>query len=96
MTTNYLYDGPNLLEEVDQSGTVLARYSGTQKVDEPLAELRSGATSYYEADGLGSITSLTGSSGANLVCRQSERLGIGSMQPVLRIEEFLRLIGTCM
>jgi len=27
-------------------------------VDEPLAMLKSGTTSYYEADGLGSVTSL--------------------------------------
>jgi RHS repeat-associated protein len=33
-------------------------------IDEPLAMLRSGATSYYEADGLGSITSLSNSSGS--------------------------------
>jgi len=62
-TTTYLYDGPNLLEEVDQNGNVLARYTATRRVDELLAELRSGTTSYYEADGLGSVTSLTNSSG---------------------------------
>jgi YD repeat-containing protein len=63
-TTNYLYDGFNSLEEVDQSGSVLARYTQTTKVDEPLAELRSGTTSYYDADALGSITSLGNSAGA--------------------------------
>jgi RHS repeat-associated protein len=61
-TTNYLYDGPNLLEEVDQNGSVIARYT-QGGLDEPLTQLRSGVTSYYEADGLGSITSLTDSSG---------------------------------
>jgi len=63
-TTNYLYDGPNSLEEVDASGNLVARYTQTQNIDEPLAMLRSGATSFYHADGLGSITSLTNSSGA--------------------------------
>jgi RHS repeat-associated protein len=62
-TTNYLYDGINLLEEVDSSGNVLARYSQGPNVDEPIAEVRSGATNYYESDGLGSVTSLTGTSG---------------------------------
>src|SRR5438445_12275996 len=62
--TKYLYDGPNLLEEVDQNGNVLARYTQSRGVDEPLAELRSGTTSYYEADGLGSITSLSNSGGS--------------------------------
>ena len=30
-------------------------------IDEPLAELRSGTVSYYEQDGLGSVTSLSAS-----------------------------------
>ena len=63
-TTNYLYDGFNPLEEVDGSGNVLARYTQTTNLDEPLSELRSGTTSYYEPDGLGSITSLSNGSGA--------------------------------
>jgi RHS repeat-associated protein len=60
----FAYDGDNLVETVNSSGTVLARYTQTQNIDEPLAELRSTTgTSYYEADGLGSITSLTSSAG---------------------------------
>jgi uncharacterized protein RhaS with RHS repeats len=62
-TANYLYEGMNLLEEVDSSGNVLARYTQGPGVDQPVAQHRSGATSYYQADGLGSITSLTGSDG---------------------------------
>jgi RHS repeat-associated protein len=62
-TTNYLYDGDNSLEEVDQNGNVLARYTQGLGVDEQLAQLRSGATSYYQADGLASITSLSNSAG---------------------------------
>jgi YD repeat-containing protein len=41
-TTNYLYSGPNVLEELDSGGNVSARYTVTRNVDEPLAELRSG------------------------------------------------------
>jgi RHS repeat-associated protein len=63
-TTNYLYDGVSSIEDVDQNGNVLARYEQTTNTDEPLAELRSGTTSYYQADGLGSITSLSSSAGA--------------------------------
>jgi len=33
-------------------------------VDEPLAMLRSGATSYYQSDALGSVTSLSNAAGA--------------------------------
>ncbi len=63
-TTNYLYDGKKSIEEVDQSSNILARYARTTSIDEPLSELRSGTTSYYEQDGLGSISSLSNSIGA--------------------------------
>ena len=63
-TSVYAYDGNNLVEETNSSGAVVARYAQTEKVDEPLAMLRSGATSYYNADGLGSVTSLTNAAGA--------------------------------
>jgi len=63
-TTNYLHDGYNVLEELDNSGNVLARYTRGKSLDEPLSELRSGITSYYEADGLVSTTSLSNGSGA--------------------------------
>jgi RHS repeat-associated protein len=43
---------------------VVARYSQTDDIDEPLAMLRSSATSYYQADGLGSVTSLSNGAGA--------------------------------
>src|SRR5580658_7714086 len=62
-TTNYLYDGDNSMEEMDVAGNVLARYTQTQRIDEQLAELRSGTTSYYQQDGLGSVTALSNSAG---------------------------------
>ena len=67
-TTDYLYDwtglGANVIEEVDSSGNVLARYTQGLGTDEPLSMLRAGTTSYYNADALGSITSLSNSSAA--------------------------------
>jgi RHS repeat-associated protein len=60
----FVYDGDNLIETLNSSGSVVARYTQTQSIDEPLDEVRSGGTNYYEADGLGSITSLTSSAGA--------------------------------
>lgn len=62
--TNYLYDGDNLTEEVDQSGNSIASYSQGVNIDEPLAEFRSATANYYEGDGLGTITSISNSSGA--------------------------------
>jgi RHS repeat-associated protein len=64
-TTNYVYDGSNSIEEVDQNANLLARYTQADSVDEPLAEVHSGTVSYYEQDGLGSVTS-TSSSGSSL------------------------------
>jgi RHS repeat-associated protein len=63
-TSVFAYDGDNLVEETNAAGAVVARYEDTQNIDEPLAMLRSGATSYYHADGLGSVTSLSNSAGA--------------------------------
>jgi RHS repeat-associated protein len=63
-TSIFAYDGDNLVEETNSSGAAVARYTQTQNIDEPLAMLRSSTTSYYEADGLGSITSLSTSVGA--------------------------------
>ncbi len=63
-TTNYAYDGADMAEEVDATGSAMARYAMGPGIDQPLAMLRSGATSYYQADGLGSITSLTDASGS--------------------------------
>jgi RHS repeat-associated protein len=64
-TTSVLaYDGDNLIEETNSSGAAVARYEPTQNIDEPLAMLRSGATSYYHADGLGSISSLSNAAGS--------------------------------
>lgn len=63
-TSIFAYDGNNLVEETNSSGAVVARYAQTENIDEPLAMLRSSATSYFNADGLGSVTALTNSSGA--------------------------------
>ena len=63
-TTNYLYDGDDLIEEADGTGSALAKYAMGDDIDEPLSELRSGTTSYYEQDGIDAVTSLTNSAGA--------------------------------
>jgi len=63
---NYLYegDGDNVIEEVDNSGNILARYTQGLETDELLSELRSGTASYYELDALSSVTSLSTAAGA--------------------------------
>src|SRR5258708_62132 len=63
-TSVYAYDADSLIEETNAAGGVVARYSQGLNIDEPLAMLRSSSTSYYHADGLGSVTSLSNSAGA--------------------------------
>ncbi len=63
-TSVYAYDGDNLVEETNNAGGVVARYEQTQNIDEPLAMLRSSATSYFHADGLGSVTAFSNSAGS--------------------------------
>jgi RHS repeat-associated protein len=48
---------------VPPAGSVVARYSQTQSIDEPLAMQRGGTASFYHADGLGSVTSLSNTAG---------------------------------
>jgi len=63
-TSIFAYDDVNLIEETNATGAVVARYAQDSRIDEPLAMLRSAATSFYHADGLGSITSLSNAAGA--------------------------------
>ena len=63
-TSIFASDGDNLIEQTNSSGTAVARYEQGLNIDEPLAMLNSGATSYYHADGLGSVTSLSSSAGS--------------------------------
>jgi RHS repeat-associated protein len=62
-TTNYLYDGGNSVAEVGATGALLTSYSQSEGIDEPVAELQNGTVGYFEQDGQGSVTSLTGSQG---------------------------------
>src|SRR5271167_1945265 len=64
-TSVYAYEGDNLIEETSSTGTATARYTMGLNIDEPLAILSGTTTDYYQMDGLGSITSLSNSSGAN-------------------------------
>ncbi|MBU4477832.1 MAG: hypothetical protein KKH34_01890, partial [Candidatus Omnitrophica bacterium] len=66
-TTNFIYDGDQIIAEYDASGSLIRKYVYGTGIDEPIQ-----ATSYtpqaagkywYHADGLGSITSLTDDSG---------------------------------
>jgi RHS repeat-associated protein len=63
-TSIYVYDGDNQIEEVNASGTAVARYTQGLGIDEPLVLLRAGVTSYYHADGLGSVNAMSLTNGS--------------------------------
>ncbi|HXE89539.1 MAG TPA: RHS repeat-associated core domain-containing protein [Terriglobales bacterium] len=63
-TTAYVHDSADIAEELDATATAIRRYTTGLGIDEPLAMLRSGATSYYLTDGLGSVTSLIDPNGS--------------------------------
>ncbi|MGB8592983.1 MAG: RHS repeat-associated core domain-containing protein, partial [Candidatus Acidiferrales bacterium] len=62
-TSIFAYDRDNLVETVNASGGVVARYAQAPGTDQPLAMERGTTTSFYEQDGLGSVTSLTNAAG---------------------------------
>jgi RHS repeat-associated protein len=63
-TSIFVYDGDALVETVNSSGGGVARYTQGQNIDEPLAMERGSTVDYYEADGVGAVTSLTAANGS--------------------------------
>jgi len=63
VVTQYIYDNEDILLELDGSNNITARYTHGPGIDEPLIVETSGVSSYYHADGLGSITELTDNAG---------------------------------
>lgn len=59
----YVYDGSNLIQESDSAGNLVAHYVHGPGIDAPLAAYRGSTSEFYQADALGSITSLTNTSG---------------------------------
>ena len=63
-TNIYVYDGANVIQELNGAGSLVAQYTQGSRIDEPLALYQGPTTSYFHADGLGSVTSLTDPTGA--------------------------------
>jgi RHS repeat-associated protein len=74
-STVYLYDGANIVAELNAAGAVVASYAQGADIDEPLAMKRNGYVAYYHADGLGSITSLTGNTGQSVATYTYDSFG---------------------
>jgi YD repeat-containing protein len=79
-TSIFAYDGDNLIEETNSSGAAVARYPQGLNIDEPLAMLRSATTSFYEADGLGTITSLSNTFGVHFVTVETTEMRTGILR----------------
>ncbi len=58
-TRRSVYEGEDLLYELDGTGTVLTEFIHGAGIDEPLAMKRDGHIYYYHADVLGSIMAIT-------------------------------------
>ena len=63
VVTKYIYDNEDILLELDGSNNIIARYTHGPGIDEPLVMERGGASFFYHADGLTSITDLTDTAG---------------------------------
>ena len=64
MDYGLMWDGDQLLEELDGTGAQTAEYVYGPGIDEPLRMQRGTTKTYYLADGLGSVTHLTNPNGA--------------------------------
>ncbi|MDD4910184.1 MAG: DUF4329 domain-containing protein [Candidatus Omnitrophica bacterium] len=68
-TTNFLYDGDQIIAEYDDQGNPTKKYIYGPGIDEPICMIGSGGLNlrcYYHFDGFGSVTALTDSSGSTV------------------------------
>jgi len=61
--TRFIYDNEDILLELDGSNNITARYTHGPGIDEPLIVEKGGASFFYHADGLGSVTEITDAAG---------------------------------
>lgn len=62
-TTQYVYDGWNIIQEITSAGTT--NYVRTMNIDEPLTRIKAdGTIRHYVRDALGSVIALTDDTGA--------------------------------
>ncbi len=64
--SRFIYDGEDILLELDATNTIDARYTHGTGIDDPVSFERGGNSFFYHADGLGSITGLTDSTGTSV------------------------------
>ncbi len=73
---HFVYDGPNLLAELDAAMQPVALYVHAPGIDRPLAMIRGGETYFYHADRLGTIMGLSDSSGRLVASYRYDAFGL--------------------
>ncbi len=61
--TRYIYDGEDIIQELDQNNQITATYTHGPGIDEPICLEKNSQKYYYISDGLGSITTLVDQNG---------------------------------
>ena len=61
--TKYVYDSNNVIQELDDSNSILASYNYGPIIDEIISQKRDGVLYYYHTNALGTIRSLTDPTG---------------------------------
>ncbi|HZM51410.1 MAG TPA: RHS repeat-associated core domain-containing protein [Vicinamibacteria bacterium] len=74
VTRTYVYDGEDIIEERPSTGATM-RYVHGSGIDQPLARVESGTTSYYLADHLCSIVQTTDATATVTLTRQYDAWG---------------------
>jgi RHS repeat-associated protein len=86
LTTQYLYDGLNLVSETTNGATT--QYVFGPSIDEPLALYASGAVSYLNADGLGSVVATNSAPGAVTHNSVFDAWGVAKSETGTRVHSF--------
>ena len=63
-TTKFIYDGPNVIRDLDANGNTTADYLNAPGMDNKLRQTASGVASYFLADHLGTTRALTDATGS--------------------------------
>ncbi|AQT67208.1 Cell wall-associated polypeptide CWBP200 [Anaerohalosphaera lusitana] len=58
-TTEYVYDGDQVIAEYDDSGEIIRKYIYSPGIDEPICMIAGSDTYWYHRDGLGSVVALS-------------------------------------
>jgi RHS repeat-associated protein len=79
--TRYVYDGEDILLELNDTNQIVARYTHGPGVDAPIIIDKNNQTYYYHADGLSSITEITNQAGT--VVQSYKYSSYGKMEFIL-------------